>query len=216
VRFCEEAVDRTLEAFGRLDVLVNNAAFQLHGASLEDISEEHLQETLQTNIGGYFHMARAALPHMAEGGSIINCGSETALFGSKESAGLLGDQGRDPCVHQVARVEPARARHPRQCRRAGPVWTPLNPCRSRGRQGRRIRKEERHGAAGAAGGDLAGVRVPRIADHRLLRQRRDTAGHGRAARLTFFRIQIIPDAFLYGGAATFFERAAQGRAEDVS
>ena len=55
-------VDRVIDAWGTIDVLVNNAAFQLHAAKIEDISDAHLQETLQTNIAGYFHMARAAVP----------------------------------------------------------------------------------------------------------------------------------------------------------
>src|SRR5688572_26739328 len=61
--FCNGAVAATVKAFGRLDILVNNAAFQLHAKKLEDLTDDHLQETLQTNIAGYFHMARAALPH---------------------------------------------------------------------------------------------------------------------------------------------------------
>src|SRR5688500_3660159 len=67
--FCEEGVAKTVEEFGRLDVLVNNAAFQQHSEKLEEITDEQLQETLQTNVGGYLHMARAALPHMKEGAS---------------------------------------------------------------------------------------------------------------------------------------------------
>jgi len=62
--FCNRAVEETVQAFGKLDILVNNAAFQLHAASIEDITDERLDLTLRTNVFGYFQMARAAVPHL--------------------------------------------------------------------------------------------------------------------------------------------------------
>src|SRR5215208_3631804 len=74
-KFCRDAVERTVREFDGLDVLVNNAAFQLHADSPEDITDERLDETMRTNIFGYFYMARAALPHLKAGSCIINSGS---------------------------------------------------------------------------------------------------------------------------------------------
>ena len=126
-KFCEAAVRKVVKAFGRLDILVNNAAFQLHAERLEDISEEHLQETLQTNIGGYFHMARAALPHLGERRQHHQYRLGNGDLRQQAPARLFRDQGRDPRLHPVARQQPARARHPRERVAPGPVWTPLNP-----------------------------------------------------------------------------------------
>jgi NAD(P)-dependent dehydrogenase (short-subunit alcohol dehydrogenase family) len=75
--FCKTAVQQTINEFGKLDILVNNAAFQLHVSKFEDLSEEHFDLTLKTNLYGYFYMAKAAIPVMEYGSAIINTGSVT-------------------------------------------------------------------------------------------------------------------------------------------
>lgn len=82
--FCESAVAEMIDEFGKLSILVNNAAFQSHAKSIEDISDEHFDETLRTNLYGYFNLARAAVPHLKQGDCIINTGSETGLFGNDQ------------------------------------------------------------------------------------------------------------------------------------
>src|SRR5687767_7797244 len=84
--FCRDVVQRTVNELGHLDILVNNAAYQQHQESLEDISDEQWDRTFRTNIYGYFYMAKAALPHLREGSAIVNCSSITGLQGS---GGLL-------------------------------------------------------------------------------------------------------------------------------
>ncbi|HFL1973302.1 TPA: SDR family oxidoreductase [Stenotrophomonas maltophilia] len=126
-RFCNRAVKQVAKAFGGIDILVNNAAFQLHCERLEDLEDAHLQETLQTNIGGYIQMARAVLPHLGEGASIINTGSETGLFGSKALIDYSATKG---AIHAFTKALASQLL-PRgirvNCVAPGPVWTPLNP-----------------------------------------------------------------------------------------
>src|SRR5205085_6514571 len=82
-KFCRRAVKETIDEFGRLDILVNNAAFQEHVNSFDELTEEHFDKTLKTNLYGYFYMAKAAVPHMPYGSAIVNCGSVMGLLGSQ-------------------------------------------------------------------------------------------------------------------------------------
>ena len=137
--FCEAAVDETVARFGRLDLLVNNAAFQQHRARLADISDEQLEKTFATNIFGYFYMARAALRHIPAGGAIVNTGSITGLEGSKE---LLDYSASKGAIHAFTKSL-AQQLVPRKirvnCVAPGPIWTPLNvadkPAAKAGRHG---------------------------------------------------------------------------------
>jgi NAD(P)-dependent dehydrogenase (short-subunit alcohol dehydrogenase family) len=125
--FCQRAVQKTLERFGRIDVLVNNAAFQQHAKTIEDISDDQFDETLRTNVYGYFHMARAVVPHMPPGSSIINNGSVTGLFGSPELIDYSTTKG---AVHAFTRALASNLTDKGIRVNAvapGPVWTPFNP-----------------------------------------------------------------------------------------
>ena len=125
--FCREAVQRTVEAFGRLDVLVNNAAYQRHQERVEDVSLEQWEETFRTNIFGYFYMVKSALPHLRPGSSIINTGSITGLEGA---GSLLDYSSTKGAIHAFTKslAQSLTERGIRvNCIAPGPVWTPLNP-----------------------------------------------------------------------------------------
>ena len=124
--FCDRAVERTVTELGRLDVLVNNAAFQQHQPALDAVSDEQLEQTFRTNIFAYFYMARAALPHMTRGSAIVNTGSITGLQGSKE---LLDYSATKGAIHAFTKslAQNLVERGIRvNCVAPGPIWTPLN------------------------------------------------------------------------------------------
>lgn len=125
-KFCKRAVDKAAKEFGRLDILVNNAAYQQHQKSLEDISDEQFDETFKTNIYGYFYLAKAALKHLPEGGAIVNCGSITGLEGNKELIDYASTKGAIHSFTKSLAQNLVERKIRVNCVSPGPVWTPLN------------------------------------------------------------------------------------------
>jgi NAD(P)-dependent dehydrogenase (short-subunit alcohol dehydrogenase family) len=124
--FCEQAVQATVDAFGFIDILVNNAAYQRHEESIESLSDEQIERTFRTNIFGYMYMARAAVRRMKRGSTIVNTGSITGLQGS---GGLLDYSATKGAIHAFTKslaqnlVEKGIRVN---CVAPGPIWTPLN------------------------------------------------------------------------------------------
>jgi NAD(P)-dependent dehydrogenase (short-subunit alcohol dehydrogenase family) len=125
--FCQKAVESVVAEFGRLDILVSNAAFQQHVDDILDLSDEHFDRTIKTNLYGTFYMTRAAIPHLEPGGSIIMTGSVVAMRGSSElldysmTKGGIHTYAKSLAAHLVDRGIRVNVVAP------GPVWTSLNP-----------------------------------------------------------------------------------------
>lgn len=125
--FCQQAVQQAVDEFGKLDILVNNAAEQHPQESIEDISAEQLERTFRTNIFSMFYLTKAALKHLKEGSAIVNTTSVTAYKGNQQLIDYSSTKGAivaftrslsQSLVEKGIRVNGVAP---------GPIWTPLIP-----------------------------------------------------------------------------------------
>jgi NAD(P)-dependent dehydrogenase (short-subunit alcohol dehydrogenase family) len=125
--FCREAIEKVVNEFSKVDILVNNAAYQQSHDRVDDISDEEWNLTFQTNIAGYFYMVKACLKHMKEGAAIVNCGSITGLEGSKTLVDYASTKGAIHAFTKSLALNLADRKIRVNCVAPGPIWTVLQP-----------------------------------------------------------------------------------------
>lgn len=125
--FCQQTIQQTLEAFGHLDILVNNAAEQHPQASIEDISAEQLERTFRTNIFSMFFMTKAALKHLKQGSAIVNTTSVTAYKGNQQLLDYSSTKGAIVAFTRSLSKSLAEKKIRVNGVAPGPIWTPLIP-----------------------------------------------------------------------------------------
>ena len=125
--FCDEVVEKTVQRFGKLDILVANAGHQNRKKTLQDVTDEEFDRTFKTNIYSYFRLARAALRHMQPGGTIIATSSETGILGSKYLPDYSATKGAINAFTKTLAMNLIPKRIRVNAIAPGPVWTPLNP-----------------------------------------------------------------------------------------
>ncbi|WP_172252353.1 SDR family oxidoreductase [Saccharibacillus deserti] len=125
--FAQEAIKRTIDKFGKLDIVVNNAAEQHPQESLIDITADQLERTFRTNIFSMFFLTKAALPHLKAGSSIINTTSITAYRGSPELLDYSSTKGAIVSFTRSLSMSLAEQKIRVNGVAPGPIWTPLIP-----------------------------------------------------------------------------------------
>ncbi len=125
--FCQNAVQKFVEEFGQIDVLINNAAVQYVQENLEDITEDQLEKTFRTNIYSYFFMTQAVMPHLRENGSIINTTSITAFRGKDVLIDYSSTKGAVLAFTRALSQNLAGRGIRVNAVAPGPIWTPLIP-----------------------------------------------------------------------------------------
>lgn len=124
---CFDAVRQTVDTYGKLNILINNAAYQHVEKNLEDITEEHLRRTFETNIFGYFFMAQGALPHLNDGDAIVNTGSIVGISGHPILLDYSSSKGAIHSFTKSLALQLGKRNIRVNCVVPGPVWTPNIP-----------------------------------------------------------------------------------------
>jgi len=125
--YCESLVDRTVKEFGKIDILVSNAAWQNRKNSLNEVTDEEFDRTFKTNVYAYFWLSRAALKHMKPGSAIIVTSSETGLIGNKGLPDYSATKGAINAFTKALAQQVVEKGIRVNAVAPGPVWTPLNP-----------------------------------------------------------------------------------------
>jgi NAD(P)-dependent dehydrogenase (short-subunit alcohol dehydrogenase family) len=125
--YCDSLVERTVAAFGKIDILVSNAAWQNRKQSLDEVTDEEFDRTFKTNVYAYFRLCRAALRHMKPGSAIIASSSETGLQGSALLPDYSATKGAINAFTKALAQNVLKRGIRVNAVAPGPVWTPLNP-----------------------------------------------------------------------------------------
>ncbi len=122
-----DAVQQTIDRFGHLEILVNNAAHQARKQELEEVTDEEFNLTFQTNIYAYFRLVRAALPHLKPGSAIVATSSETGIMGAESLPDYSSTKGAINAFSKTLAMDLIKRGIRVNVVAPGPVWTPLNP-----------------------------------------------------------------------------------------